>query len=100
MKTAQLNALLLEPARNCLVGSYQGYEMITFDSGTCLEKFALLVGKRVLDISIFVPKGTDATKLKAPAFPIGSKAVAIDIQLEAAKYGIQCRAASFTLIES
>jgi len=100
MKTTILGNLAAEPQRSLLVGSYQGYELKQFASGGAVEQFSLLVGKRVIDVSVFPPKGTDVKTLKPPGWAIGAKAVAVDVSIEAGEYGLQARAKSFNILES
>ena len=100
MKTNILGQLAAEPSRSLLVGTFQGYELRKFPSGFAVEQFSLLVGKRVIDVAIPVPKGTDPNSIEACPWPVGSKAVACDISLEAGDYGLQARAKSVAIIEA
>jgi hypothetical protein len=100
MKTTILGNLAAEPQRSLLVGTFQGHELKQFASGSSVEQFSLLVGKRVIDVSIFVPKGTDVRTIKPPGWAIGAKAVAVDVAIESGEYGLQARAKSVNVIES
>jgi hypothetical protein len=92
--------LAAEPSRSLLVGTYQGYELRTFPSGFSVEQYSMLVGKRVIDVAVPVQKGTDPRTLKPCDWPIGSKVLACDINLESGDYGLQARAKSVACIES
>ena len=100
MKLNLLGNIAAEPSRSLLVGTYQGYELKTFASGSAVEQLSVLVGKRVIDISMFVPKGVDPKTCKAPAIAIGAKVVAVDVSIEAGEYGLQARAKSVAALES
>jgi hypothetical protein len=100
MKTTILGNLAAEAQRSLLVGTFQGYELKQFASGSAVEQFSLLVGKRVIDVSIFVPKGTDVKTIKPPGWAPGAKAVAVDVSIESGEYGLQARAKSVNVIEN
>jgi hypothetical protein len=99
MKINIVGPLAAEPSRSLLVGTYQGYELKTFASGFAVEQFSILVGKRVIDVGIPVPKGVDAKTLKPCTWPVGSKAIACDVNIEAGEYGLQARAKSVAMLE-
>jgi len=99
MKLNIVGQLAAEPQRTLLVGTYQGYELRTFPSGFSVEQYSILVGKRVLDVAVPVPKGTDVKNLKPCEWPVGSKVLACDISIEAGEYGLQARAKSCAVLE-
>jgi hypothetical protein len=100
MKQSIIGQLAAEPARSLLVGTYQGYELRTFTSGFAVEQYSLLVGKRVIDVAVPVQKGVDVKTIEACAWPVGSKAIACDISIEAGEYGLQARAKSVACLEN
>ena len=99
MKIALLGNLAAEPQRSLLVGTYQGHEIRTFASGGGAEQYSLLVGKRVIDVTVFLPKGVAPTAVKPPVWPVGAKVVAVDVSIEAGEYGLQARAKSCSILE-
>jgi hypothetical protein len=99
MKLNIVGPLAAEPSRSLLVGTYQGYELRTFASGFAVEQYSILVGKRVIDVAVPVPKGTDVKTLQPCDWPVGSKAIACDISIEAGEYGLQARAKSVARLE-
>ena len=99
MKHSIVGQLAAEPQRTLLVGTYKGYELRTFASGFAVEQYAILVGKRVIDVAVPVQKGTDPKTVKPCEWPIGSKAIACDISIESGEYGLQARAKSVAVLE-
>jgi hypothetical protein len=99
MKLNIVGPLAAEPSRSLLVGTYQGYELKTFASGFAVEQYSMLVGKRVIDVAVPVPKGTDVKTVKPCEWAIGSKVLACDISIEAGEYGLQARAKSVAVLE-
>jgi hypothetical protein len=99
MKINTVGPLAAEPSRSLLVGSFQGYEVRSFTSGFAVEQYSILVGKRVIDVAVPVQKGVDVKTLKSCTWPVGSKAIACDVSIEAGEYGLQARAKSVAMLE-
>ena len=99
MKLSIIGQLAAEPSRSLLVGTYQGYELRSFASGFAVEQFSILVGKRVIDVAVPVQKGVDVKTIEPCNWPVGSKAVAVDVSIEAGEYGLQARAKSVACLE-
>lgn len=99
MKTSLLGTLAAEPQRSLLIGSYQGYDIKTFASGGVIEQFSLLVGKRIIDVSVWAAKGVVAAAVKPPVWAIGAKVAAVDVSIESGEYGLQARAKSCSIID-
>lgn len=99
MKLSIIGQLAAEPSRSLLVGTYQGYELRVFASGFAVEQYSLLVGKRVIDVAVPVQKGVDVKTIEPCNWPVSSKAVAVDVSIEAGEYGLQARAKSVACLE-
>jgi hypothetical protein len=100
MKLNIVGPLAAEPSRSLLVGSFQGYEVRSFPSGFAVEQYSLLVGKRVIDVAVPVQKGVDVKTLEQCTWPVGAKALACDVSIEAGEYGLQARAKSVAMLEA